>query len=89
MVPPQFSSLHALHPCHAGFLIYVSDSFGYLGSVGVMLYKNFGTRDLSWLSFFTTFGHVIGWGTAVIFTVSACYFWLRLLRPAGKAVPQA
>ncbi|MCC8035294.1 MAG: DUF5690 family protein, partial [Rikenellaceae bacterium] len=34
-----------------GFLIYIADSFGYLGSVDVMLYKNFFSREIDWLSF--------------------------------------
>lgn len=36
-----------------GFLIYAADSIGYSGSVGVLLYKEFGTHNLSWGSFFT------------------------------------
>ncbi|MEO1010451.1 MAG: DUF5690 family protein [Bacteroidota bacterium] len=38
---------------NAGFLIYFADAFGYLGSMGVLLYKNFGRPELSWLRFFT------------------------------------
>ena len=38
---------------NAGFLIYIADSFGYLGSVLILLYKNFGNHNLSWLEFFT------------------------------------
>ena len=30
----------------AGFMIYVTDAFGYVGSVSVMLYKNFGEAKL-------------------------------------------
>ncbi|GAA5040022.1 hypothetical protein GCM10011506_40020 [Marivirga lumbricoides] len=37
---------------NAGFLIYVADAFGYLGSMGVLLYKNFGIHKISWLQFF-------------------------------------
>ena len=36
-----------------GFLMYICDSFGYLASVGVMLYKDFFATELSWLAFFT------------------------------------
>ena len=36
----------------AGFLIYVADSTGYLGSVALLLFKNFGAVDLPWLPFF-------------------------------------
>ncbi|MEL7339751.1 MAG: DUF5690 family protein, partial [Bacteroidota bacterium] len=38
---------------NVGFLIYLADSFGYMGSVSVLLYKDFGAADLSWATFFT------------------------------------
>lgn len=38
---------------NVGFLIYIADAFGYLGSVLILLYKNFGQKDLPWLQFFT------------------------------------
>lgn len=38
---------------NVGFLIYISDAFGYLGSVAILLYKNFGHKSLPWLQFFT------------------------------------
>jgi len=37
---------------NSGFLIYIADSFGYVGSILVLLYKNFGQAKLSWLNFF-------------------------------------
>ena len=37
---------------NSGFLIYIADSFGYIGSILVLLYKNFGQANLSWLNFF-------------------------------------
>lgn len=37
---------------NSGYLIYIADAFGYLGSVLVLLYKNFGQAQLSWLTFF-------------------------------------
>ncbi len=36
----------------AGFLIYVADATGYMGSVALLLFKNFGSLDLAWLPFF-------------------------------------
>ena len=50
----------------AGFLIYVTDAFGYLGSVALLLYKNFGHAELSWLDFFVGFS----WATAIVCTTS-------------------
>jgi len=41
------------------FLINLADSFGYVGSVGVLLYKYFGHSNLSWLNFFISSGYVV------------------------------
>lgn len=54
---------------NAGFLIYIADSFGYLSSVGVLLYKNFGHAEISWYQFFINFSYavsVIGLGLTII-----------------------
>ncbi len=37
---------------NSGFLIYIADAFGYVGSILVLLYKNFGQANVSWLNFF-------------------------------------
>jgi hypothetical protein len=37
---------------NAGFLIYLADSAGYTGSVGLLLVKHFYAPDISWLHFF-------------------------------------
>jgi len=36
----------------AGFLIYLADAAGYVGSIGLLLFRNFGVADMDWLSFF-------------------------------------
>jgi hypothetical protein len=36
---------------NAGFFIYLADSFGYLGSVGALIFKNFTDKELSWFNF--------------------------------------
>jgi hypothetical protein len=70
---------------NAGFLIYFADAFGYLGSVLLLLYRNFGQANLSWLEFF----HGASYATAIIcaacFVFSAAWFSRRLARatPAG------
>ena len=58
----------------AGFLIYVTDAFGYLGSVGLMLYKDLGQADLSWLEFFTGFSYITAAACTGLFLVSLIYF---------------
>jgi len=37
---------------NTGYLIYLADSFGYLASLFVMFYRNFGQAELSWAVFF-------------------------------------
>ncbi len=58
----------------AAFMIYVTDAFGYLGSVALMLYKNFGHAELSWLEFFRGFSYVTSILCGACFLVSMFYF---------------
>ncbi|MES2893211.1 MAG: DUF5690 family protein [Bacteroidota bacterium] len=59
---------------NVGFLIYLADSYGYLGSVAVMLSKNLLHLDLSWSRFYS-YG-VVGLSIAGIAgtIISALYF---------------
>ncbi|WP_306551669.1 DUF5690 family protein [Daejeonella sp.] len=41
------------HTGNVGFLIYLADSFGYVGSVGVMLCKEIFKVQLNWVTFFS------------------------------------
>lgn len=38
---------------NVGFVMYLADAMGYLGSVSVLFYKQFATPGLTWLSFFS------------------------------------
>ena len=59
---------------NAGYLIYIADAFGYLGSMGVLLYKNFGQSTLSWLNFFMASTYLIAISGTIITLVSLFYF---------------
>ncbi len=59
---------------NAGFLIYVADATGYLASVLVLLYKNFGAADLSWLNFFVAISYVMAVAGVVLMLLSFFYF---------------
>lgn len=60
-----------------GFLIYLADAFGYLGSIGVMMYKEFGQASLSWLDFFVGAGYVMSVTGSVLIIGSMVYFYFR------------
>lgn len=74
-----FDRLVASHRtvANAGFLIYIADAFGYLSSVGLLLYKNFGHADISWYSFFVGVCYATALLGGVFTLVSALYFWRR------------
>lgn len=57
-----------------GFLIYLADSFGYVGSVMVMLYKELGQKDVSWLEFFINGGYIMSVAGSVLIVLSLVYF---------------
>jgi hypothetical protein len=73
----------------AGFLIYVSDAFGYFGSTLLLLYKNLGKPKLDWLRFFEGFSYVSAGACAVLFAASGAYFWISGRARVGAADPAA
>lgn len=56
---------------NVGFLIYVVDSFGYLGSVLILLHKNFGSAKTSWLNFYIHLNYII---VAIVLITSVIAF---------------
>jgi hypothetical protein len=61
----------------AGFLIYVADSSGYMGSVVLLLWRNFGGIQLDWLQFFIQSAYATSILGAALVLGSAAYFALR------------
>ncbi len=58
---------------NVGFLMYVADSVGYLGSVAVLLWRNFGAGEMSWLRFYMDLCYG---GAAIILVLTAgSYFY--------------
>ncbi len=60
-----------------GFLIYLADAFGYLGSIGVMVYKEFGQASLSWLEFFIGAGYFMSVVGSILIIGSMIYFYFK------------
>ncbi len=72
---------------NVGFIMYVADSFGYLGSVMVMLTKNFCSVTLSWSQFFmdaVLAGSVFG---IVLMVASSWYFRNKYLTMNSDTKP--
>ena len=62
----------------AGFMIYVTDAFGYLGSVALMLYKDLFKHSLNWVEFFVGVSYVTSIVSVGCFSMALVYF-LRVL----------
>jgi len=67
----------------AGFLIYVADASGYLGSVALLVWRNFAMVDLDWLSFFVNSAYATSAVGAVCTLFAGLYFLRQRLRSDG------
>ncbi len=67
-------------PGNAGFMIYVVDSMGYLGSVVIMLYKFLVEPQINWLAFFLNSTYIVAIVGIIFTTLSMSYFSSRLQR---------
>jgi hypothetical protein len=57
-----------------GFIMYVADSFGYVGSVGVLFFKEFTAPDKSYIDLFISGGYVISVAGSFLILSSMWYF---------------
>ncbi|GAB4017007.1 DUF5690 family protein [Spirosoma koreense] len=60
-----------------GFIVTLADWYGYLGSVAVLLYKNFGHANISFREFFMYGGYVLAVVYSVLVIISFLYFRQR------------
>ncbi|MFZ4708123.1 MAG: DUF5690 family protein [Bacteroidales bacterium] len=67
---------------NAGFFIYIADSFGYLGSVGALLFKNFYNKELSWYSFLITTSYGLALIGSSLTLLTLRYFRIKFLLKA-------
>jgi hypothetical protein len=58
----------------AGFLIYLADASGYLGSVALLVWRNFAMVDLDWLRFFIASAYATSLVGAVCTLLAGLYF---------------
>ncbi|MCF6401721.1 DUF5690 family protein [Chitinophaga filiformis] len=69
---------------NVGFLIYLADSFGYLGSVGVLLTKSLFRIQTNWLQFYTQLVLITGC-VGIIGTAISIVYFIRKYRSEIKA----
>jgi len=65
------------HTGNVGFLIYLADSFGYVGSVGVMLSKEIFKVKLNWVTFFSNSVIWLSLLGLALTLFSAIYFYTK------------
>jgi hypothetical protein len=58
----------------AGFLIYIADASGYLGSCALLVWRNFGLPQLNWLQVFTASAYGTSIAGTLLVGLSALYF---------------
>lgn len=67
-----------------GFLMYLADAFGYLGSVGILFYKNFGSGEVNWLDYIVYISYIVGGLTVLLSLLAWQYFSVKERRLAMK-----
>ncbi len=73
---------------NAGYLIYLADSFGYLGSILVLLYKEFFFGELSMYTFFIRFSYLIFFTGIGALLFSNVFFILKYKRANKRKIIQ-
>lgn len=61
---------------NAGFFMYLADSFGYLGSVGTLFYKNFFQVNVSWYQFIINASYSITF-IGILLSLSTILYYLQ------------
>ncbi|QJW89250.1 hypothetical protein HNV11_07510 [Spirosoma taeanense] len=72
-----------------GFIVTLADWYGYLGSVAVLLYKNFGQASISFREFFVNGAYILSVVYGVLVILSFLYFRQRYRQEPVVAEPVA
>ncbi|MBX3257190.1 MAG: hypothetical protein KF862_23855 [Chitinophagaceae bacterium] len=70
---------------NAGFFVYMCDSIGYLGSVVLMLYKEFFMKELNWSVVLIKFTYLQSVLAGILLLVACIFFYRSALRERKKA----
>jgi hypothetical protein len=69
---------------NVGFLVYICDSVGYLGSVLLLLFREFFLKKLSFLNILMTFSYIISFVCFILLIIQLFYFSNKFLK--GKVL---
>jgi hypothetical protein len=61
----------------AGFLIYIADASGYLGSCALLVWRNFGLVQLNWLQVFTAAAYATSILGSALVILSGAFFYAK------------
>lgn len=71
---------------NAGFFIYIADSFGYLGSVGTLIFKNLSDKKISWYTFITSSSYRVASAGCILILLSLIYFNKKLRLSTARKI---
>jgi hypothetical protein len=63
-----------------GYLMYIADAFGYVGSITIMFMKNFGPSGMGWLEILIILAYFCGAGSILFSIVCYVYFKAKVKR---------
>jgi hypothetical protein len=66
---------------NAGFFVYICDAIGYLGSVMLLLYREFMMKDLSWSTMLIRFSYMQGIVSITLMVLCIGFFLSRKKEP--------
>lgn len=70
------------YPGTVGFIVTLADTWGYMGSFGLQLYKNFGQADISYTTFLIYAVYVMLGGYGILVLLTYRYFQKRFIQLA-------
>jgi hypothetical protein len=73
---------------NAGFFIYICDALGYMGSVSLLLYKEFFMRDMSWSKVLMHFSYVLTLTCTVLLLLIALFFNRKMGKVKSTVIKQ-
>jgi hypothetical protein len=75
----RFIALFKLN-ANAGFFVYICDSLGYLGSVFLLVYKEFFMQDLSWVNVLINLSYFIFGFSLLLWVISVWFYFKRKMK---------